>query len=308
MPSSILSVAYEALDSAEINLSRPDSLFAASNEGDTTDRKVVRALNKTARALAAAHDWQVIRRERVFSTVAAEVQTNAIPRDFLRFVPQTMMDRSRRLEIIGPVPPDQWQWIKSYYQATASLQYVQRGDDILFFPVPTAGMTIAYEYITNAIGKAPAVSFTGSTASTTTVTVADTDGLAVGQIVSGTGITAYTTIEAITADTSITLSHAATATASGVSLTATTYRSAFAANTDMALWDDELMVLGLIYALKSGEGYDAAREYRDYKVCLGDRLKQDGGKRIFSMAGTDPRSVDARLAAMKNQAIVIVNS
>lgn len=308
MPSSILAVVYEALDSAELNLSRPTTLFTSAHEGDTTDRKVVRALNRTGRALAAAHDWQVIRREQLFTTVAAETQSNAIPRDFLRFVPQTMMDRTRRLEIIGPVPPDQWQWIKAYYSATAALQYIQRGDDILFFPVPAAGGTIAFEYVSNYIGKAPAVSFTGTTDSTTAVLVANTTGLVVGQVVAGSGVPSYATIEAITENTSITLSQAATATATNVSLTATTYRTAFTADTDLALWDDELMVLGLIYHLKKGEGFDSASEYRDFRVCWADRLKQDGGKRQFSMAGNDPRSAEARLAAMKNQAIVVTQS
>lgn len=60
----------------------------------------------------------------------------------------------------------------------------------------------------------PAFTFSGTTVSTsTTVAVTNTQGLNIGQSISGSGIPALTTIQGITTNTSITLSHAATASA-----------------------------------------------------------------------------------------------
>lgn len=73
----------------------------------------------------------------------------------------------------------------------------------------------------------------GSTNSTITLTVPSTEGLVIGQTVSGTGIVAGSTIASITAPTTITLSTAATATASGVTFT-------FGSGSLLgAIWEDE---------------------------------------------------------------------
>lgn len=304
---SILAIAQEAADAPEINLARPSSLFAASNQGDTTDRKLLRALTRSCRALAAANDWQALRRERLFTSLAAETQTGMIPADFLRFVPATMINRATRLEITGPTPPDQWQWIKAGMGAAAVSQYVQRGDDILIYPAPAAGQTFAFEYITRHIGRAAtSTSFTGNTTSASrTVAVADTSGLAIGQVVTGSGMAPYAAIESISTNASVTLSLPATATATAVPLAATLHREAFAADTDEPFWERELLVLGTVFHLKRGEGFDAIAEERDWRVCWADRLKQDGGRRVYNMAGGDPRSVESRLAALKNNAVVV---
>jgi hypothetical protein len=67
------------------------------------------------------------------------------------------------------------------------------------------------------------VSFTGTTHTSTTVdTLSSLNGLRVGQVISGTGIPLGTTITAVGAS-SITLSAAATASASGVAMTAGPY-------------------------------------------------------------------------------------
>ena len=65
------------------------------------------------------------------------------------------------------------------------------------------------------------MTFTGDTTNTSAViAVADTDGIRVGMLVSGAGITSGALVVSVVTNTSVTISIAATATATGVTLKA----------------------------------------------------------------------------------------
>ena len=65
--------------------------------------------------------------------------------------------------------------------------------------------------------------------------------------------------------------------------------SRFAADTDIPLWDDELMTLGAIFQYRKGLRKDYAQDQIDFEGCLANRIKADGGSKVLSMGGSSAR-------------------
>ena len=147
---SILSLASNAAD--ELSLRRPSVLV--DNASDSTAQKLLRHMTRACRQIAARYDLQVLRREKTFTTVALADQTtaSAVPTDFLRFVPNTMFNRTKRYRVM-PMTPEEWQGHVASLTTRVYDAYIMRGNAILMAPTPTAGQTVAYEYITKYIGR-----------------------------------------------------------------------------------------------------------------------------------------------------------
>jgi hypothetical protein len=177
---SILSIAREAAD--ELSLERPTTLFGYDDEGDTGPRRLKRALTRCAKFLSANHEWQVLRREHEFVTVAGEVQPGAIPVDFLRFIGETVHDRTRRLDMRIAKTSQEWQRVKSLQWSQYPGFWMRRGNDMLVLPPIAQNVRMAYEYISDAICIEPAsphavaYSSNGMTLSPGTRTVVRTTG------------------------------------------------------------------------------------------------------------------------------------
>lgn len=144
----ILSIAQDA--AIEISLSEPNTLFGS--DAPSGGKKLARHITRTCRQLAQRYDWSFLRKEQTFTTVAAEIQTNALPSDFLRFVTETTWNRTTRREVEGPLTPQDYQSEKARVNGGIRDQFIIRGTDFLIYPTPSAGDTIAYEYIKNTIG------------------------------------------------------------------------------------------------------------------------------------------------------------
>jgi hypothetical protein len=92
----------------DLRLKRPpQTLFAAYNEGDTTDRDLLRAAVKCGRFLLAYHHWEHLKATHEFVTVAGAAQANAVPVDFHRLVPRTIYDTSKRV-MLRQIESDEW--------------------------------------------------------------------------------------------------------------------------------------------------------------------------------------------------------
>ena len=305
MGSSILQICQDASDEPGMGLARPATLFAADNNGNDTDRKLLRSLARAVAYLAGTYDWQTLRREMVFAATATEDQPGAIAADFLRFVPETFWNRTNRWRLDGPKSPAECQSTKAWYTSTIVPSFCQRGGDVLLFPVPNAGIVCSYEYISNAVGYASqSVTFSGAAAKgSAVVAVSDTTGLSVGMTVAGAGIAPGALIAALVSNTSITLTTLAATTTTG-SMTARTQRTRFAADTDTTLWDDELMIAGIVWQYRKGERFDFAQDQADFMGLMADRLKQDGGRKTINMRGRS-QTADQRLAEMRSSAVMV---
>jgi hypothetical protein len=104
--------------------------------------------SKAGRDLGRAHPWQALTAEQTFATVAAEAQAAALPTDFDRFVTGSLFNRTTRRPLDGPLTPGQWQ-ARATLPALdpAVLAWRERGAVVLLSPVPPAGQTIAFEYV-----------------------------------------------------------------------------------------------------------------------------------------------------------------
>lgn len=79
--------------------------------------------------------------------------------------------------------------------------------------------------------------------------------------------------------------------------------AAFTADTDVPLWDDELMIAGAVYFYRKNKKLDAQQAYADYEVLRRDRIKKDGGGRVLHMGGYRETS-DEMVARMKQGVIL----
>jgi hypothetical protein len=137
----------------QLGLQRPLTLFGAYNEGDVSDRKLLRALTQTCRHLAADFDWQVLQERHSFTTIAAEIQTAGLPADFDRAVLDTAWDETLRRRLCGPLNAQEWAEAKSGTIGRIEPAFAIMGDTYRLSPTPLAGSTIAFTYIRKAIGK-----------------------------------------------------------------------------------------------------------------------------------------------------------
>jgi hypothetical protein len=105
--------------------------------------------NEEGDELAGTYDWQIMRRQHLFDTVASAVQASAVPSDFDHFIANSFFNRTTMRNIYGPITPQEWQAIQAQPQLNrVFLAFVERDGQFLVTPTPPAGQEIAYEYIT----------------------------------------------------------------------------------------------------------------------------------------------------------------
>lgn len=109
-------------------------------------------VNEAGQELAARATWQALKNEAVFTTVPAMVQgtIQALAGPGYAFmVNNTMWNRSQRRPIFGPLSDADWQQIQAMFVAGPFIQYHIEGNQLQFFPVPAAGQTVAFEWVSN---------------------------------------------------------------------------------------------------------------------------------------------------------------
>jgi hypothetical protein len=114
---------------------------------DATVLQLLELAQEEGRQLARFGDWRALRKEKTFTTVAAETQTDTpIPTDLGAFIDNTFWNRSRREMLYGPATPEEWQMWKSQSTFPIYGTFYLRGTSLLIAPTPEAGETMAYEY------------------------------------------------------------------------------------------------------------------------------------------------------------------
>ena len=118
----------------------------------STDENVVRMIelaNEEGESLFARHDWQNLVREATHTTLAAESQgliTTIAGSDFSHICNETFWNRTKNRRW-HPVDGVQWQQMKSS-GITGPVEYFRlRGNYLLALPTPTAGETLAFEWV-----------------------------------------------------------------------------------------------------------------------------------------------------------------
>lgn len=132
---------------AQAMLNLPITSTIYSNTGEA-QKQLLRIANQEGRALARSHPWQNLLTERTFTTVATEQQTGeTLPADLGWIVDETLYNRTTTERVYGPLSSSQYQLQKSLGTSLTWFQYRLRANSFYFLPAPTAGQTVAYEYV-----------------------------------------------------------------------------------------------------------------------------------------------------------------
>lgn len=128
----------------EVGLPKPSFAIASTDPGVVA---MISMVNQTGLELMRRVQWTALQTEKTFTSVAQAIQTSAIPTDFDRFINESFWNRTERRQVAGPLTPQEWQMRQASSIGGITDFYRVRGTDILIDPVPTAGQTMAYEYI-----------------------------------------------------------------------------------------------------------------------------------------------------------------
>lgn len=139
---SLLTLVQQA--AALIGIARPAVVATAT---DPTVSMLYGLAQVEGEELARYGDWRALRKEKTFTTVAAETQTDTpIPTDFAGIVDNTVWNRSARRPLYGPYDAVEWQQFKAGTNFPVTDGFTLRGTSWLMQPIPAAGAVIAYEY------------------------------------------------------------------------------------------------------------------------------------------------------------------
>lgn len=119
----------------------------------TTDPQItqmLRLLEEEGNDLARRGPWQALTFEATHTTLALEDQgaMTAIATNGFRDIKNgTFWDRTNTLPLLGPLSDQEWQAYKGMATTGPRSQFRIRGGHLLVNPVPTAGDTWAFEYV-----------------------------------------------------------------------------------------------------------------------------------------------------------------
>lgn len=139
----LLDIAQDA--ASQLGLRRPDAIIGST---DLTAQLLLRFANQGGKELARYHDWQKLVTEKTYTTVAQIAQTGALASDFDRFsYNPEVWNRTTNQRYTGPTPQRIWQQLQNGITGGVSGWWRLRGGDLLIYPAPTAGQTLAFEYV-----------------------------------------------------------------------------------------------------------------------------------------------------------------
>lgn len=119
----------------------------------STDSQIIQLLSiseEEGQELAARYTWQTLQKEATFNTVATQIQTaiSSITTGFKYIVNDTIWNRTLRRPVYGPSSEQEWQQKKAMQINGPFNSFRVIGDSINFYPVPAAGQSCYFEYIT----------------------------------------------------------------------------------------------------------------------------------------------------------------
>ncbi|MEC9266712.1 MAG: hypothetical protein VX464_11685 [Pseudomonadota bacterium] len=137
---------------SDVGFPRPATVIGASDE---TAIRLAAVADREGRALARRYAWQSLTKEGTFLAQAQENQGtwgslgsgSADYSDLDRLIPNTFWDRTENIKVFGPLDPQEYQALKSATTSGPYWSFRIRGDSVLSYPNPTAGNTVAFEYI-----------------------------------------------------------------------------------------------------------------------------------------------------------------
>lgn len=141
----LLAIVQDACD--VVGVPRP---VTATGSTDTKVRQLVTLASVEGRNLAMRHPWQTLTKEATWTSVAAEDQGEiaTIAPGYRRMISETAWDRDEQSRIAGPLTPQVWQRLKASVVSGPYYRFRVQQGRLYLNPAPSAGHTMAFEYIT----------------------------------------------------------------------------------------------------------------------------------------------------------------
>lgn len=129
-----------------INLPSPTS---AAQSSDPQIIQLVALANKEGE-WQSNKDWQVLTKTATFLTTAVQLQTtlSTVAPGLKNIINDTIWNRDLRRPVYGPMTAQRYQQVQAAVFAGPWNQFIIQQDQILFFPVPAAGQTCVFQYVT----------------------------------------------------------------------------------------------------------------------------------------------------------------
>lgn len=130
----------------ECGLPEPSSVISNT---DGTVRQLLALSNRSGKMLAQRFPWQELVTSTTFTTTAAENQGTVESKmpGFNWYIYQTMWNRDTRMQVWGPLYPEEWQFLKAATVTGPFPDFRIQGKNLYMLPIPTAGQTIGVEYV-----------------------------------------------------------------------------------------------------------------------------------------------------------------
>lgn len=129
------------------NLPVPSTVYGST---DTQVQQIMALLEEEGNDLALRNSWQGLTVIASHTTVATESQgaiTTIASNGFRYIKNQTIWDQTLRLPVIGPTDSQDWEALKAVFVNGPRYRFRIQGGNLLCNPVPTAGNTWAFEYV-----------------------------------------------------------------------------------------------------------------------------------------------------------------
>jgi len=133
---------------SDLTLPQPSSVI---NNNDPNVKQLLAFSRRCALDIVGDYDWQALTKEATFTTIAAETQDalTDIASDYDRMVNQTAYNRTRKWPVFGGRSSRSRAAEKGLSVSSLRDTMAIRGGNIVMIPAPTAGDTIAFDYISN---------------------------------------------------------------------------------------------------------------------------------------------------------------
>lgn len=129
-----------------LGLNAPAAVVTSS---DPQYLQFLELLNEEGQELSARFPWQSITNEVSFTTVATESQgsMSTLAPNYNYIINDTIWNRTLRRPVFGPKAAQTWQQQKAFAINGPWSNYRIYGDALHMFPVPTAGQSCYFEYV-----------------------------------------------------------------------------------------------------------------------------------------------------------------
>lgn len=142
----VLTICQDA--APRVGLEAPTTLFTGA---DQTGQQMLALAQEELNDLM-RYEWQCLRREATFTTLATEDQgaITTIAPNLKKIINDTIWNRALRRPVFGPLAPQRWQQQKAMSMQGPWNQFMIRNDRLLMIPAPAAGQACYFEYVTKA--------------------------------------------------------------------------------------------------------------------------------------------------------------